>query len=321
MNAARPRSDGDGDLYALEARDLAFTFPLAARPALDQLALRVRAGSFTGLLGPNGAGKTTLVNLVSGLLTAEAGSLRVFGRSIAEREARRAIGSCPQELALYPTLTAAENLRFFGRLSGLRGARLSDRVEACLAIARLVAEADRRVERFSGGMKRRLNLGVALLHEPRLLLLDEPTVGVDAPSRLAIFGALEALNASGTTILYTTHHMAEVERLCDEVIVIDHGRVLAAGTTAQVCGARAPSFRLTLGAGASAAALAAEAETAGLRTRVLGENELELTSDDLAALTSAVARLVAGGGVLACETVRPSLEQRFLALTGEELRD
>jgi ABC-2 type transport system ATP-binding protein len=303
-------------LPALEATELGFAFPGAPRPALERVSLRIAPGGFTGLLGANGAGKTTFVSLVTGLLVPDAGLVRVFGRVSTTREARRSVGSCPQELALLPTLTAAENLRFFGRLSGLAGRRLAARVEACLGVARLREEARERVERFSGGMMRRLNLAVALLAEPRLLVLDEPTVGVDVQSRLAIFAALEELSAAGTTILYTTHYMEEVERLCDDVVVLDRGRVLAAGPVASLGGLRAQVFRLTLAAGRSAAELAAEAVAGGLEARVLAGGELELAGDDLALLTGTVARFSARGEVLACETRQPTLEERFLALTG-----
>jgi ABC-2 type transport system ATP-binding protein len=308
---------------ALEASELSFTFPGSERPALERVSLRVREGATTGLLGPNGAGKTTFVHLVCGLLQPDSGTLRVFGRPGASEAARREIGFCPQELALYPTLGAAENLRFFGRLSGLSGEHLEARVAACLELARLGESAGIRVAKFSGGMKRRLNLAVALLPEPRLLLLDEPTVGVDAQSRLAIFEALERLAAGGTTIVHTTHYVEEIERLCAEVIVIDRGRVLAHGPTAEFVqlGRRAQTFRLTLAPGSDASALAREAEAGGVRARVLAEDVLELGGDDVAALTGAVARFAARRSVLGLETRRPTLEERFLELTGREMRD
>ncbi len=308
---------------ALEASELSYTFPGSERPALERVSVRIREGCTTGLLGPNGAGKTTFVHLVCGLLRPTSGTLQIFGRAGSTSAARHEIGFCPQELALYPTLSAAENLRYFGRLSGLSGAHLSARVEACLETARLRESARTRVARFSGGMKRRLNLAVALLSEPRLLLLDEPTVGVDTQSRLAIFEALERLAANGTTIVHTTHYIEEIERLCAEVIVIDRGRVLAQGPTEEFVlrGRRAQTLRLTLGPGSSAATLAREAEGSGLRARVLAENLLELGGDDVAALTETVARISKRGAVLGLETHRPTLEERFLELTGREMRD
>ena len=308
---------------ALVASDLTFTYPGAVRPALEGLSLRVEEGAFTGLLGPNGAGKTTFVHLVCGLLRPSGGRMTVFGHAGGSRQARRAIGLCPQELALYPTLTAAENLRFFGRLAGLRGRSLAARVDACLDVASLSGEARSRAGRFSGGMKRRLNLAAALVHQPRLLLLDEPTAGVDAQSRLAIFDTLERLSASGTTIVYTTHYMEEVERLCKDVIVIDHGRVLTAAPRGELAarGRRAQVFRLSLAADGDAAALARDAEGRGLRARAIGRRELELAGEELPVLLAEVSRLTDRGEVVACESRRPSLEEGFLELTGEGLRD
>ena len=316
------KSGGPPELV-LEARGLAFAHPGSARPALDGLELTVARGRFLGLLGPNGAGKTTFVNLVCGLLRASAGELTLFGRRPNVRSVRRRIGLCPQELALYPTLNAAENLRLFGRLAGLSGRHLARRVDAALEMVRLTAEARERVGRFSGGMKRRLNLAAGLVHEPELLLLDEPTVGVDPQSRLAIYAALEELSAAGTTILYTSHYMDEVERLCEEVVVIDHGHVLTQGPTAEVVarGRRAATFRLELAPGREAAGPIAEAERLGLRARLLESGELELAGDDLAALTEEVARLARSGDVAGFQTHKPTLEESFLELTGRELRD
>jgi ABC-2 type transport system ATP-binding protein len=315
---SKPRAE-----FVVEARGLSFAHPGSSRKALERLSLGVRSGSFLGLLGPNGAGKTTFVNLICGLLRADSGQLEVFGKRPRSAAARRRIGLCPQELALYPALSAAENLRFFGRLAGLSGRRLRSRVGAVLELVRLAPEAQRRVGRFSGGMQRRLNLATALVHEPDLLLLDEPTVGVDPQSRLAIYAALEELSASGATILYTSHYMDEVERLCDEVLVIDHGRVLTHGPTAEVVarGRRAAAFRLSLAADRDAQPLIEEAERQGLHARLVEGGELELAGDDLAALMEEVARLTRRGDIARAQTHRPTLEESFLELTGKELRD
>jgi ABC-2 type transport system ATP-binding protein len=304
---------------ALEARELSFTFRSGARPALERVTLRVEAGHCAGLLGVNGAGKSTFVNLVAGLLTPDSGELTVFGQRCGTRGARTLLGLCPQELALFTTLSALENLRAFARLAGLSGARLAQCVERALVTVGLRNEADQRVERLSGGMKRRLNLAVALLHEPRLLVLDEPTVGVDVQSRLALFATLEELVAGGTSVLYATHYMEEVERLCDAVLVLDRGRVIAAGPTATLGGEGAQRFALTLAPGADGRALAREAEARGLRARIVA-GELELFGDDLRALTALLARWTDAGFVLACATRRATLEERFLALTTDERR-
>src|SRR5436309_3401496 len=197
--------------------------------ALDGVSFQVSEGEMFGLLGPNGAGKTTLLSIVSCLLRPTSGTVRVLGRApyASDRDARRDIGIVPQELALYGELSARENLRFFGELYGLRGPELRRRVDEALAAIALADRADGRADTFSGGMKRRLNLGIALMHRPRLLLLDEPTVGVDPQSRNHIFEEVRRLNRAGVTVLYTSHYMEEVQALCTRFGLIDHGRQVA----------------------------------------------------------------------------------------------
>ncbi len=200
--------------------------------ALDQVSLEIAAGECFGLLGPNGAGKSTLMSLIAGLRPPSQGRLQIGTTevSVGSAEARRHLGFAPQHLALYPQLSARENLEIFGRLHGLHGARLRTRVSTLLDAVQLADRADDRASTFSGGMQRRLNLAAALLHEPRVLLCDEPTVGVDPQSRNAIFEFLEARRAEGLTILYSTHYMEEATRLCSRIGIIDHGKVLALGT-------------------------------------------------------------------------------------------
>ena len=210
----------------LEVLDLYKNY--GAVQALKGVRFSVREGELFGLLGPNGAGKTTLLSILSCLLEPTAGEVRLEGRRMQPRD-RRLIGVAPQELALYGDLTARENLHFFGELYGLRGEALRGRVINVLDAVALQDKADERVHTFSGGMKRRLNLGAALVHEPRLLLLDEPTVGVDPQSRNHIFEEVRRLNKAGVTILYTSHYMEEVQALCPRVGVIDHGRLAACG--------------------------------------------------------------------------------------------
>jgi ABC-2 type transport system ATP-binding protein len=206
------------------------------RLAVDDVSFFIRAGERYGLLGPNGAGKTTTISMVCGLLPPDAGSVEVAGALIDQRatDARAAIGYVPQEIALYPDLTGRENLRFFARLYGLRGTRRDERVAACLDLVGLADRADERVDRYSGGMQRRLNIAAGLLHEPRLLVLDEPTVGVDPQSRHAILESVESLGSSGLAVLYTTHYMEEAQRLCDRVGILDEGRLIAEGTRAEL---------------------------------------------------------------------------------------
>ncbi|HEY7313264.1 MAG TPA: ABC transporter ATP-binding protein, partial [Gemmataceae bacterium] len=203
-----------------------------ATPALDCVSFQVHEGEVFGLLGPNGAGKTTLLSIVSCLLEATHGEVRLLGRPIVpgDREVRRLIGVVPQELALYGDLTARENLRFFGELYNIRGPELSRRVGHILSAIGLEDKAGDRVRTFSGGMKRRLNLGVALVHAPRLLLLDEPTVGVDPQSRNHIFEEVRRLNGEGMTLVYTSHYMEEVQALCGRIGIMDRGRLEACDT-------------------------------------------------------------------------------------------
>ncbi len=197
--------------------------------ALAGVSFQAEAGELFGLLGPNGAGKTTLLSIVSCLLEPGSGEVRILGRraSTRDRDLRRMIGIVPQELAIYGELNARENLHFFGSLYGLRGATLQRRIDEVLAAVGLTDRAGERVEGFSGGMKRRLNLGAALVHEPRLLLLDEPTTGVDPQSRNHIFEEVRRLAGQGVCIVYTSHYIEEVQALCSRIGIIDHGRLIA----------------------------------------------------------------------------------------------
>ena len=210
--------------------------------AVDDVSVAVEKGTLVGLLGPNGAGKTTTVSMIAGLVTPDRGEVLIEGRGLAgdTDPAKRRIGLVPQELALYEELSAYENMRFFGGLFGLTGRGLATAIESSLDFVGLTDRARDRVRTFSGGMKRRLNLAAGLLHEPDVLLLDEPTVGVDPQSRNAIFENLEALKRRGKGLLYTTHYMEEVERLADRIVIVDHGRIVAEDSLAGMQ-ARIPS--------------------------------------------------------------------------------
>jgi ABC-2 type transport system ATP-binding protein len=216
----------------LEARGLCKAF--GARVAVDGVSLAVERGRVLALLGPNGAGKTTTVSMLAGLVRAEGGQVLVDGRPVGgdTDPARRRIGLVPQDLALYDELSALDNLRFFGALYGLRGSVLERTIASALELVGLGDRARDRVAAYSGGMKRRLNLAAGLLHDPDVLLLDEPTVGVDPQSRNAIFDNLEQLKRRGKALLYTTHYMEEAERLADRIVIVDHGRVIADDTLA-----------------------------------------------------------------------------------------
>lgn len=213
---------------ALSVRDLRKSY--GATVAVDGVSFEVAHGESFGLLGPNGAGKSTTINLLVGALVPDSGEVRVDGGDPASAPTRLSIGVAPQSLALYEELTGGENLALFGRLCGLDGAKLAERIDWALAFAGLADRRRDRVKAYSGGMKRRLNMACALVHDPPVLLFDEPTAGVDPRSRNHIFDSIEKLQSDGRTILYTTHYMEEAERLCDRVAIMDHGKVLAIGT-------------------------------------------------------------------------------------------
>ncbi|MHC4203316.1 MAG: ABC transporter ATP-binding protein [Planctomycetota bacterium] len=195
--------------------------------AVDDVSFEVQKGQTFGLLGPNGAGKTTTIQLLCGLLKPDAGKITLDGKTDPGLiEVRMSLGVVPQALALYEELSALENLRFFGRIYGLSSQKLKERIDNCLDIAGLAKRSRERVSKFSGGMKRRLNMVCSLLHDPPILLLDEPTVGVDPQSRNLIFDTIENMSKEGRTIIYTTHYMEEAQRLCDKVAIIDHGKIL-----------------------------------------------------------------------------------------------
>ena len=213
-------------------RQLVKIYRGCAEPAVNGLDFSVREGEIFGLLGPNGAGKTTAISIMCTLLRPTSGSVVLGGADVVNDPAavRKKFGLAPQDIALYPSLTARENLRFFGRLYGLTGRHLEERISACLDLVGLTESGDRLVDSYSGGMKRRANLAAAMIHTPKILFLDEPTVGIDAQSRNMILENLAALREAGMTIIYTTHYMEEAEHLCTRVAVMDRGRIITSGT-------------------------------------------------------------------------------------------
>ena len=216
----------------LLANGLTKTYPGARKPALSDFNLSLGSGEIVGLLGPNGAGKTTAISLMTGLLAPDSGSVHICGIDLfkSSRQARQWIGLVPQHIALYPNLTATENLSYLGRMYRLSGRVLKERIGACLEMVGLSNNARIRIAAYSGGMKRRANLAAALLHEPKMLFLDEPTTGIDPQSRNMILDRLSDLSRSGISMLYTTHYMEEAEKICSRVAIIDEGRIISEGS-------------------------------------------------------------------------------------------
>lgn len=221
----------DKSIPMVAASGLVLNYPGMSRPALDHLSMEVPAGQVFGLLGPNGAGKTSAISIMCTLIRPERGRLTICGIDLLKqpKKVRGLIGLVPQDIALYPTLSARENLHYFGRLHGLLGNVLHERTEECLQLVGLQESADRAVQSYSGGMKRRANLAVGIIHRPQVLFLDEPTVGIDAQSRNMILEYLQKLKEAGMTMVYTTHYMEEAQQLCARIAIVDQGKVIAAG--------------------------------------------------------------------------------------------
>lgn len=204
--------------------------------AVDDISFSVEKGTIVGLLGPNGAGKSTTINMITGLLKKTSGEINLFGKAVTEknRELRKKIGVVPQDLAIYYDLSGEENVRYFGGLYGLRGAKLKDAVEQALKLVGLWERKKDKPATFSGGMQRRLNIAMAIVHQPEFVIMDEPTVGIDPQSRNYIMETIEKMRQAGKTLIYTSHYMEEVERLADTIIIIDHGKVIAQGTATEL---------------------------------------------------------------------------------------
>ena len=294
------------------------------RTAVDGIGFTVGPGEIYGLLGPNGAGKTTTIKMVCGLLDPDGGSVAICGRPLGDLEVRALVGYVPQDIALYPDLTARENLSFLGRLYGLRGRVLEERLTEALELTDLSDRDKDRVEAYSGGMKRRLNIAAGLLHHPRLLVLDEPTVGVDPQSRHAILERVRAFGASGMAVLYTTHYLEEAERVCDRVGIIDRGRLIAEGTKRELVARLGEKDRIDLVASGDLQDLAAAArQVAGVETAAAADDRVHVVAADgrsvLPALVEAAER--SGATLNSVEVSEADLEAVFLHLTGTALRE
>ena len=294
------------------------------RVAVDGLDLEIGPGETVGLLGPNGAGKTTAISMICGLLEPDAGQVFLDGTAVEVDavDVRHHIGYVPQAIALYPDLTAEENLEFFGKLQRLRGNHLRTRVDEVLGVLGLSDRRTDRAESFSGGMQRRLNIGLGLLHEPGLLVLDEPTVGVDPQSRNAILDAVADLAGQGLALLYTTHYMEEAERLCDRVTIMDEGATIAAGTRRELIDLTDSDdvIRISCSTAPPEALLDRLALDGSVTFDGLdGEIHVERAAERLPALLAEMAG--AGVDVRSVSITEPDLESVFLHLTGKALRD
>ena len=315
MGNRTPNPGGVNGERALAVRGVVKRF--GPNTALDHAGLELRRGERLALLGPNGAGKTTLVRCISGRAVPDAGEIEMLGQRLPATGGRHDLGFVPQEIALYPDLTARENLEAFGRFHGLKGNELSRAIDWALEWTGLADRAGALTKTFSGGMKRRVNIACGVLHKPRVLLLDEPTVGVDPQSRERIFTMLDELRRQGTSILLTTHQLDEAEQRCDRIVIIDHGRVIAEGTLAELIeGTVGVNRRVTLRLtepGEPPDGFRATEDPRALVGEV-GDVALELPGL-LAGIRDA------GGQVSDIEVRAPSLHSVFIHLTGRELRE
>ncbi|MCB4361943.1 ABC transporter ATP-binding protein [Quatrionicoccus australiensis] len=290
----------------------------AVSPALQGISLHIPAGGVYGLLGPNGAGKTTLISLLAGLLTAADGKISLGGQPLAAVRAAdpRAIALVPQDYAFYPMLTVTENLRFFAGILGLTGSILKTRLESAIAFSRLEQVVAKRAEQLSGGLRRRLNMAIGLLGQPQLLLLDEPTVGVDPQSRHFLLESIAALPAAGTSVIYTSHYMEEVEAICPQIAIIDQGKVLAEGRLADILASPEPQLEIALDR-----ELPADIATRHAASPI-GELKYALKLASTAELPRLLDELAAAGcGVRQLSFGQHNLEQVFMRLTNRSLRD
>ena len=287
--------------------------------ALDGATLALRQGELLALLGPNGAGKTTLIRAIAGRVQLDSGEIRLFGRIPAGRKTPPELGIVPQELAIYPMLSARENLEAFGRLQGIARRDLADRVKWALAMTALDDRADEPIKAFSGGMKRRLNIACGVIHEPKVVLLDEPTAGVDPQSRERIYEMLAGLTRAGVSLLLTTHHLEEAEARCTRTVIIDHGRIIASGSLNELVEQTVGRHRLvTLRLDAPVSTPPNGAQIDADDARLIRARVSDVARDLPALLAAVTAQRRAIEDV---EVRGPSLQSVFIHLTGRELRE
>ncbi|MBU8787578.1 MULTISPECIES: ABC transporter ATP-binding protein [Bacillus] len=294
--------------------------------AVDNMSLSIEEGEIFGLLGANGAGKSTTINMISGLLRSNEGEVLILGKNIAafRKHAKMNIGIVPQDLAIYEDLTAYENVKFFAGLYGLRGSLLQERVEEALQFVGLGDKHKSFPKNFSGGMKRRLNIACAIAHRPKLIIMDEPTVGIDPHSRNYILQSVKKLNDMGSTIIYTSHYMEEVEEICTRIAIVDHGKIIAEGTKEQLKAIITDTKDIWITVkSAENVDLGKLKEIRGVETVSLEENTMKINSDTgVSNLNQIIEYLLANGvEIRSLEEKAPNLETVFLTLTGRNLRD
>jgi len=311
---------------AFAVQNLFKTYKGAHKPALENVTLTIPRGVIFGMLGPNGAGKTTLLSTLCGLLRPSSGQVRVDGEDVWQeaRCIKQVLGVVPQEPAIYPTLTARENLAYFGRMQGLSGAHLQTRIRVCLEIADLGAVADEQVGHFSGGFKRRLNLVIGLIHEPKLLILDEPTMAIDPHSRYFIHQRLRELHAAGVTMILSTHILEEAEQLCQEIAIIDQGKIVAQGPLDALLKAhRGNSVQVRLERDPPSSLVDALRRIPGILDVHLMGHDLRLACDGPADVVAQLVDAIKASGIaiVSLSFGTASLEQFFLSQTGDGKQD
>ena len=293
--------------------------------AVDNVSLDIEEGEIFGLLGPNGAGKTTTINAIIGLTRVDSGEIVIFGKNFNdhELEIKRDLGVVPQDIAIFEDLTAYENLSYFGKLYGLKGALLKERVEEALEFTGLLEKKKQYPKKFSNGMKRRLNIACALVHHPKLIIMDEPTVGIDPQSRNHIIQSIKKLNQLGATIIYISHYMEEIEELCTRIVIMDQGRVIAKGTKEELKELMTNDERIVVQLSAGNFTLVDNIKKlAGVKDAYLNGNELTVLSrKNSKNLHGIIDQVSESSEIISLNVEQPSLETVFLTLTGRSLRD
>lgn len=294
--------------------------------ALDNVDLNINEGEIFGLLGPNGAGKTTTINVMTGITSFNSGSVKLFDMNLkdSENEIKANIGIVPQEIAIYDDLTACENISFFGRLYGLRGKELKERVNEALEFTGLSDKKNEFPKKYSGGMKRRLNIACALVHHPKLIIMDEPTVGIDPQSRNNILQSVKKLNSMGSTVIYTSHYMEEVDEICTNIAIMDKGRIIAHGTSEELKNMITVEERISFElSNVNYTMNECLKKAPGVKDIIIHGNKLTVISGKDSNNLSLIIDCIIKQGikVLSINMEKPTLENVFLTLTGRTLRD